>query len=84
MDGIETLKRMLADNPDLQVILLTGHATLAKGVEAMKLGAMDFLEKPAEIQKLMEKIEQAKANRMLLVEKRSEEKLKEILKTKWW
>jgi DNA-binding NtrC family response regulator len=84
MDGIETLKRMLADNPDLQVILLTGHATLAKGVEAMKLGAMDFLEKPAEIQKLMEKIEKAKANRMLLVEKRSEEKLKEILKTKWW
>jgi FixJ family two-component response regulator len=50
----------------------------------MKLGAMDFLEKPAEIQKLMEKIEKAKANRMLLVEKRSEEKLKEILKTKWW
>jgi DNA-binding NtrC family response regulator len=84
MDGIETLKRMLADNPDLQVILLTGHGTLAKGVEAMKLGAMDFVEKPAEIQKLMEKIEQAKANRMLLVEKRSEEKLKEILKTKWW
>ena len=84
MDGIETLKRLLADNPDLQVILLTGHATLAKGVEAIKLGAMDFLEKPAEIQKLMEKIEQAKANRMLLVEKRSEEKLKEILKTKWW
>jgi DNA-binding NtrC family response regulator len=84
MDGVETLKRMLADNPDLQVILLTGHATLAKGVEAMKLGAMDFLEKPAEIQKLMEKIEKAKANRMLLVEKRSEEKLKEILKTKWW
>ncbi len=84
MDGIETLKRLLADNPDLQVILLTGHATLAKGVEAIKLGAMDFLEKPAEIQKLMEKIEQAKANRMLLVEKRSEEKLKQILKTKWW
>lgn len=84
MDGIETLKRMLQDHPDLQVILLTGHATLERGIEAIKLGAMDFLEKPAEIQKLMEKIRTAKANRMLLVEKRAEEKLKDILKTKGW
>ena len=50
----------------------------------MKLGAMDFLEKPADLQKLMEKIEQAKANRMLLVEKEMEEKIKDILGTKWW
>ncbi|MHC4177934.1 MAG: response regulator [Planctomycetota bacterium] len=84
MDGIETLKRLVQDNPDLQVILLTGYATLQKGVEAMKLGAMDFLEKPAEIQKLMEKIQLAKANKMLLVEKRMEEKIKGILETKSW
>ena len=84
MDGIETLKRLLQDNPELQVILLTGYATLQKGIEATKLGAMDFLEKPAEIQKLMEKIQQAKANKMLLVEKRVEEKIKGILGTKSW
>jgi DNA-binding NtrC family response regulator len=83
MDGIETLKRLLKHNPDLQVILLTGHATLEKGIEAVKLGAMDFLEKPAEIQKLMEKIEQASANRMVLVEKRMEEKMKGIMERKW-
>jgi DNA-binding NtrC family response regulator len=84
MDGIETLRRLLEDHPDLQIVLLTGHATLEKGVEAIKLGAMDFLEKPAEIEKLLEKIRTAKANRMVLVEKQAEEKLKSILKTKGW
>ena len=84
MDGIETLKGLLEINPDLQVILLTGHATLQKGVEAVKLGALDFLEKPADIQKLTGKIEEAKARRMVLVEKRNEEAIKEILETKGW
>jgi DNA-binding NtrC family response regulator len=84
MDGLETLRRLVDDKPDLQVILLTAHATLQKGIEAIKLGAMDFLEKPAEIQKLMDKIQQAKANKMLLVEKQTEEKIKGILGTKWW
>jgi len=84
MDGIETLRHLVEDNPDLQVILLTGYATLEKGIEAIKLGAMDFLEKPAEIQKLMEKIQQAKANKMLLVEQQMEEKIKGILETKSW
>jgi DNA-binding NtrC family response regulator len=84
MDGIEALKRILEVNPDLQVILLTGYATLQKGVEAIKLGAMDFLEKPAEIQKLMEKVQQAKAKKLVLVEKRREEWVKGILETRGW
>ncbi len=84
MDGIETLQHLLQDNPDLQVILLTGYATAARGVEAIKLGAVDFLEKPAEIQKLIEQIHQAKARRMLLVQKRVEEKIRGILETKPW
>jgi DNA-binding NtrC family response regulator len=84
MDGLETLRRLVADHPDLQVILLTAHATLEKGIEAIKIGAMDFLEKPAEIQRLMDKIRQAQANKMLLVEKEIEEKIKGILETKGW
>ena len=84
MDGIETLTRLLEENPDLQVVLLTGYATVQKGIEAIKLGAMDFLEKPAEIQKLMEKIQQAKARKMVLVEKRMEQKIQGILETRWW
>lgn len=84
MDGIETLKALRDKNPDLQIILLTGHATLEKGIEAVKLGALDFLEKPADIQKIMEKVKEASNNRMLLVEKRTEEQIKEILRTKSW
>jgi len=44
MDGLEALRRIKEKNPDVQVILLTGHATVEKGVEAMKLGAMDLIE----------------------------------------
>ena len=83
MDGMETLRLLLAENPGLQVILLTAYATLPTGVEAIKLGAADFLEKPAEIHHLMEKIRQATASKMLLVEKQAEEKIKDILETKW-
>ena len=84
MDGIETLRRLLEKNPDLQVILLTGHATLEKGIEAMKFGAMDFLEKPARIEELLKKVEQAKAKRMLITEERMKERLTDILKSKGW
>ncbi|MBI9075381.1 MAG: response regulator [Desulfatibacillum sp.] len=84
MDGIETLKKMLAANPELQIILMTGHASLEKGIEAVKLGAMDFLEKPAEIQSLMKKIQEAQAKKMLLVEKKNESKIREIVFTKGW
>ena len=84
MDGLETMKRLLADNPDLQVILLTGRATVQKGVEAMSSGAMQFLEKPADINLLLEQIEKARANRVLLAEKRVEETITDILRTKGW
>jgi len=56
MDGLQALERFKAINPNLQVILLTGHATVAKGVQAMKLGAADVLEKPVDIRVLTEKI----------------------------
>ncbi|HUT12931.1 MAG TPA: response regulator [Thermoguttaceae bacterium] len=84
MDGIETLRHLLEINPDLQIILLTGYATVQKGIEAVKLGAMDFLEKPAEIQKLADKIRQAKTNKMVLLKKRAEERIKGILEAKGW
>jgi DNA-binding NtrC family response regulator len=84
MDGIETLKRLLEKRPELQVILLTGHASLEKGIESVKLGALDFLEKPADFSKLLQRIEHAKANRLLLVEKKFEDIIQEVLKKKGW
>jgi DNA-binding NtrC family response regulator len=84
MDGIETLKILKEKNPDLQVILLTGHATIKQGIEAMMLGAMDLLEKPADINALTEKIKTAQAKKMLIVEKKNEEMIRKIMATKGW
>lgn len=79
MDGMEALKAIKNKNPELQIILLTGYATVEKTVEAMKVGATDFLEKPADLEALAEKIKKAKAEKMLIVEKQTEEKIKDIL-----
>jgi len=84
MDGLAVLKVLKSKKPELQVILLTGHATLQKGIEAMKLGAMDFVEKPADLETLTEKIKKARAKKMILVEKQIEEKLRRILTDKGW
>ena len=84
MDGLETLKIMKEKNPDLQVILLTGHATVEKGIEAMKLGAMDLIEKPADLSTIVERIKRAKTEKIILVEKKSEKRIREILTRKGW
>ncbi len=80
MDGLATLKKIREKYPDMQVILLTGHATVQKGVDAIKLGALDFIEKPAEIETLTTKIKEAKENRLLLVEKHNEDAVKNALR----
>jgi DNA-binding NtrC family response regulator len=79
MDGMAALKAIKDKKPELQIILLTGYATVEKTVEAMKIGAMDFLEKPADIEALTKKIKKAKAEKMLIVEKQTEEKIRDIL-----
>ncbi|MDP8206627.1 MAG: response regulator [Candidatus Electryonea clarkiae] len=84
MDGIETLKHLLAGNPDLQVILLTGVATLQKGLEALKSGAMEFLEKPADINKLMDLIIKARTTRERLTDERIDATMNKILKKRAW
>jgi DNA-binding NtrC family response regulator len=84
MDGIATLKKFREINPDLQIIILTGQATVEKGVEAMKLGAVDLMEKPADLKELLAKIEEASSQKALLVEKHIDEQLKDIMGKKGW
>ena len=79
LDGIQTLKGLLAINPDLQVILLTGKATLQQGVEAMKLGALDLLEKPAAIDTLVQRIDAAARKHWSLRDKRVAQRMSDIL-----
>ncbi len=82
MNGIEALVALREKNPDLQIILLTGYATMDAGIEAMKLGATDFLEKPIDIKTLTEKIKEAHAKKMILVEKRKREKIRQAIMEK--
>jgi two-component system, response regulator RegA len=79
IDGIQALKNIKDQKPELQIILLTGYATVEKTVEAMKIGATDLLEKPADLEALAARIKQAKTEKMLLVEKQTEDKIKDIL-----
>jgi len=59
MDGIETLARIKEEHPLVEVIMLTGHATVESAIEGMKRGAFDYLMKPCEVDVLMAKLKEA-------------------------
>src|SRR6202048_292334 len=59
IDGIELLKRLKAGRSVLPVVIMTGHGDVPLAVEAMKLGAVDFLEKPFEDDRLIGMIDAA-------------------------
>jgi two-component system response regulator FixJ len=59
LDGIELLKRMKAGNSTFPILIMTGHGDVPLAVEAMKLGAVDFLEKPFEDDRLIGMVEAA-------------------------
>ena len=53
LDGIEALKQIKADYPELQVIMISGHGTIETAVQATKIGAFDFIEKPLSYDKIV-------------------------------
>ena len=59
MDGITVLKKIMKRKPSLPVIMLTAHGSISKAVEAVKIGAFDFLEKPVESEKILITIKNA-------------------------
>jgi CBS domain-containing protein len=59
MDGIETLRRIKQIDGDIEVIMLTGHASLEDGMEAVREGAFDYLQKPYDVEDLIVKIRSA-------------------------
>ena len=60
MDGIETLREIKKRFPLVEVMMLTGHGTTETAVEGMKLGAFDYLMKPAAFDELVLKLESAR------------------------
>jgi len=60
MDGFKAMKLLMETQPDVQIILLTGEVPQEKCDEAIKLGALDVIEKPADLNLLTQKIKDAK------------------------
>ena len=78
MDGIETLHEIKKKHPLVEVVMLTGHATVETAIEGMKLGAFDYLMKPCDIDVLIAKVTEAAARKRKQEEKILEARIKEI------
>ena len=70
MDGRQLTDRLRAVDPDLPVIMMTGHGDIAEAVDAMKRGAYDFLPKPFEPDRLMHSLRRALEKRALVLDNR--------------
>ena len=65
MDGIETLREMKKKKPLVEVIMLTGHASVESGIQGMQLGAFDYVMKPVALDELLEKMRQAYERKLI-------------------
>jgi DNA-binding NtrC family response regulator len=78
MGGIETLAEIKKSHPLVEVVMLTGHATVESAIEGMKKGAFDYLMKPCDIDLLIGKVTEAAARKRRHEEKIIEAQIREI------
>ena len=71
IDGLELLNQLHGQDPDLPVLLITGHGDVPLAVQAMRAGAYDFLEKPFASDALLDSVRRALAVRRLVLDNRS-------------
>lgn len=69
MDGIETLRLIKQRYPLVEVVMLTGHASVDSAVDGMRLGAFDYLMKPCDITDMLKKIQEAFIKKQVTEEK---------------
>jgi DNA-binding NtrC family response regulator len=79
MDGIDTLREIKKAYPLVEVIMLTGHATVETAIDGMRLGAFDYLMKPCELDELLKKVKDAKIKKNAHEEKIREARAREIV-----
>ncbi|NNF73082.1 MAG: sigma-54-dependent Fis family transcriptional regulator [Rhodobacteraceae bacterium] len=71
MDGMQLLKRLMSVDSGLPVIMITGHGDVPMAVEAMRVGAFDFLEKPFNPDRMTELAKRATSSRRLTLDNRA-------------
>jgi len=81
MDGIQTLAEIKKVHPLVEIIMLTGHATVESAIDGMRAGAYDYLMKPCDLEQLMLKVEEATKKKRDHEEKIKEAQVKEALST---
>ena len=82
MDGLEVLAEMKKTYPLIEVIMLTGHATIESAIEGMKGGAFDYLMKPCEIDQLVAKVEEAAEKKRTHAEKMEKARLERVMSSR--
>lgn len=83
-DGLEALREIKAMKPLVEVLMLTGHATVETAIEGMKLGAYDYLMKPAELDDLVAKINRAAKRKSEHEDRIQQAEISRIVKTRGW
>lgn len=80
MDGIETLREVKRIQPLIEVILLTGHASVETSIEGMKLGAFDYCLKPIKFEELLQKMAAAFEKKSTHDKKIRDAKIKQLIR----
>ncbi|MDH3344003.1 MAG: response regulator [Desulfobacteraceae bacterium] len=80
MDGIETLREIKKIQPLIEVILLTGHASVETSIEGMKLGAFDYCLKPIKFEELLQKMAAAFEKKSTHDKKIRDAKIKQLIR----
>jgi two-component system nitrogen regulation response regulator NtrX len=80
MDGLETLSRIRALDPEVPVVVISGHGNIETAVKAVRMGAQDFVEKPLALEKILLVVRNALRQRRLEAENRA---LKEKVEHRW-
>jgi len=83
-DGVDTLREIKRIKPLIEVIMLTGHATVETAIEGMRLGAFDYLIKPTETNDLVEKISKAFKRKEEQEERIRQAEINKIVKSRGW
>jgi DNA-binding NtrC family response regulator len=81
MDGVATLREIKRQFPMVEVIMLTGHATVDSAVEGMKAGAVDYLMKPADLEEIVAKATDAFKRRTDIEERIRVARMRNLMKS---
>jgi|SRR5271157_3304348 len=83
-DGVEILREIKRIKPLIEVIMLTGHATIESGIQGLKLGAYDYLMKPTDTEDLVAKILRAYARKSEQEERIRRAEIDKIMAKRGW